>query len=154
MGHLYGGGLAKFYESQVGDLISLLERKVRQAHTLNIDKYLKLCEQLGKEPDPREMPLEDSDFPEDVQVAFFIYSLLKDKWEGMSGMYMGKDWSDVPLLLDIYDIEDRRTTVFIMKLYENIVMKDSAEREEKKQKREQNRKSSKRGSYTYNVKGR
>ena len=31
--------------------------------------------QLGQEPDPSKMPLNPSDFPEEVQVAFFMFSL-------------------------------------------------------------------------------
>ena len=37
-----------------------------------------LCEQLGQEPDPDKMPLELSDFPGEVQVAFFMFSLLPE----------------------------------------------------------------------------
>ena len=38
------------------------------------------------------MPLEASAFPYEVQVAFFMFDLLSDRWDGMSGMYLGKDW--------------------------------------------------------------
>ena len=49
-----------------------------------------LCEQLGQEPDPEKMPLETSVFPHEVQVAFFIFELLPDKWDGMSGYYFAR----------------------------------------------------------------
>ena len=42
------------------------------------EKYLRLCEQLGQEPDPAKMPLEISVFPEEVQVAFFVYDRLSE----------------------------------------------------------------------------
>jgi hypothetical protein len=51
-----------------------------------------LCEQLGQDPDPNKMPLEASAFPYEVQVAFFMFDLLSDRWDGMSGTYLGKDW--------------------------------------------------------------
>ena len=74
-----------------------------------------MCEQLGQEPDPEKMPPALENYPYEVQLAFFIYSLLQDTWDGMSGMYMGKNMSGLGELLDIYEIEDRKTVVFFMK---------------------------------------
>jgi hypothetical protein len=54
-------------------------------------------------------------YPYEVQLAFFIYSLLQDTWDGMSGMYMGKNMAGLGELLDIYEIEDKKTVVFFMK---------------------------------------
>lgn len=61
------------------------------------------------------MPPALDSYPYEVQLAFFIYSLLQDTWDGMSGMYMGKNMSGLGELLDIYEIEDRKTVVFFMK---------------------------------------
>jgi hypothetical protein len=54
-------------------------------------------------------------YPYEVQLAFFMCSLLQDTWDGMSGMYMGKNLSGLGELLDIYEIEDKKTVVFFMK---------------------------------------
>jgi hypothetical protein len=54
-------------------------------------------------------------YPYEVQLAFFIYSLLQDTWDGMSGMYMGKNMAGLGELLDIYEIEEKKTVVFFMK---------------------------------------
>jgi len=35
-------------------------------------RYLEMCEQLGKEPNPEEMPPDINDLPEEVQQAIFI----------------------------------------------------------------------------------
>jgi len=43
-----------------------------------------------------------------VQQAFLIHGLLPDRWEGMSGHYMGKDMSALGSLLDIYEILDKK----------------------------------------------
>lgn len=100
------------------------------------------------------MPLEQADFPADVQVAFFIFSLLEDSWDGSSGTYLGKRWGNVEYLFNLYDIEDPKTTLYIMKLYENIIIEHRAEEAEKKRKAEERRKSSGGGKqYTHNVKG-
>jgi hypothetical protein len=100
-----------------------------------------MCEQLGQEPDPAKMPLDSSDFPEEVQVAFFIFSLLSDNWDGMSGTYLGKDWT--------------QCTLFFMKLYENIIVSYKSEEAEKKRKAEERKAKSAGGGkqYTHNVRG-
>mgnify|MGYP003657029893 CR=1 FL=1 len=47
-------------------------------------------ERLGREPDPAKAPLEKSHFPFEVQIAFFVHSLLPERWDGASGSYLGK----------------------------------------------------------------
>jgi len=79
------------------------------------DEYLIVCERLGKEPDYNKMPIDDKDFPYEVQLAFFIHSLMPDRWEGMSGSYLGKDWGALGALYDIHNIEDKRTVTFFLK---------------------------------------
>ena len=44
-----------------------------------------------------------------------MHDLLPDRWEGMSGSYMGKDYSSFQALLDIYDVEDRKEVCFFLK---------------------------------------
>jgi hypothetical protein len=78
-----------------------------------------ICEQLGEEPDPEKMPPEMEDFPHEVQMAFFIYSLMPDRFEGMSGTYMGKDWAALLPLLEIYEIENKKEVVLFLKHIEN-----------------------------------
>ena len=81
-----------------------------------------MCEQLGKEPDPSEMPPDDMDFPLEVQQAMVIHTVLPDRWDGMSGSYMGKDWSSLSTLLDVYEIEERRLVCFFLKYVESAHM--------------------------------
>ena len=66
----------------------------------NSDVYLDLCEQRGEDPDPDEMPPTVEDYPLEVQVAFLLHDLLPDRWDGMSGSYMGKDFSSIGTLLE------------------------------------------------------
>ena len=54
-------------------------------------------------------------FPLEVQQAFLLHSLLSDRWEGMSGYYMGKDWSPLSQLLDIQEVEDKKTVTYFLK---------------------------------------
>ena len=66
------------------------------------------------------MPLNPSDFPEEVQVAFFMFSLLPEHWEGnVSGTYMGKYWDGIEYFFKLYEVDDRKTILYIMKIYES-----------------------------------
>ena len=100
------------------------------------------------------MPLDASSFPIEVQVAFFIFDLLSDNWEGMSGSYLGKDWADVNYLMELYEVESPKEVIFFAKTYERLLMAYRAEEAEKKRKAEE-RKSRAGGNktYTHNVKG-
>ena len=73
-----------------------------------------MCRQLGKEPDPERIPVSINDFPEEVQYAFLIFQLMPDRWDGMSGSYMGKDWSSAEFFLKLYDIEEKKIVVFFI----------------------------------------
>ena len=81
-----------------------------------------MCEQLGQDPDPTQMPPADDDFPLEVQQAMVIHTVLPDRWDGMSGSYMGKDWSALATLLEVYEIEERRIVCFFLKYVENAHM--------------------------------
>lgn len=120
---------------------------------MDVDKYLRICEQLGEEPDPEKMPPDPTDFPVEVQVAFFIFEMLEDHWEGMSGTYMGKHWTSINALFDIYEITDRKTTLYIMKMYESILVSARADKAEKKRKADERKSASGGKNYTHNIKG-
>ena len=55
------------------------------------------------------------DFPSEVQEAFLVHSCLPDRWDGTSGMFMGKDWAALGTLLDVFSIEDKKTVVWFLK---------------------------------------
>ena len=99
------------------------------------------------------MPLDASEFPEEVQVAFFMFSFLPDNWDGASGTYLGKNWAQCLQLFEIYEIQDHKTTMYFMKMYEAILVKHRMEKAEEKRKQEE-RKSQQAGkTYTHNVRG-
>ena len=102
------------------------------------------------------MPLTTGDLPPEVQVAFFIYSSLSDVWEGMSGTFLGKDWSFLEYLFDLHEIEDRRTTFFFAKAIEEEFKKYYSEESEKRRKAEERKAKTSAGpgkNYSYNVSG-
>lgn len=52
-----------------------------------------MCEALGSDPVDSETPVDFEDLPLTVQQILEIYSYLPDRWEGMSGTFMGKDYT-------------------------------------------------------------
>ncbi len=107
----------KFYEDQVEQILGLLEKQFKEGQ-LPLDTYLEICEQKGIEPDPDEMPPTTGDYPPEVQVAFLLHDLMPDRWDGMSGSYFGKDMSALDLLLETWNVEDKKTTIFFIKQIE------------------------------------
>ena len=99
------------------------------------------------------MPLEPSDFPEEVQVAFFMFSLLPDHYEGMSGTYMGKYWDGIDYFFKLYEIDTPRVILYFKKLYETELVMYPAEKAEQKRKADERKSKSGGKNYTHNVKG-
>lgn len=145
--------LRKFYWEQVAATVKLLERFVKQGDSINVDTYLKMCEQLGEEPDPEKMPLETSDFPAEVQVAFLLFGYLSDRFEGMSGTYMGKDWSEIEHLFKLYKVDEPQVIHHFMKMYEGLLVQHRAEKSERKRKAEERKSAGGGKNFTHNVKG-
>jgi hypothetical protein len=87
------------------------------------------------------MPVTVDQYPLEVQQAFLIHDLLPDRWDGMSGSYFGKDMSALGSLLDIWEIEDKRTIVYFIKHIEaRKVDKINKELEQKRKARERSSK--------------
>lgn len=63
-----------------------------------------MCEALGSEPVEEDIPVEFADLPDEVQQSLEVYSYLPDRWEGMSGTFLGKDYSIVFDLFNTFDI--------------------------------------------------
>ena len=101
------------------------------------------------------MPLELSEFPEEVQVAFFMFSLLPDHWEGMSGTYLGKYWNGIDYFFNVYGVENPRVILYLMKLYESIIVENRAKISERKRKQSEQKsnKASGEKTYAHNIKG-
>ena len=100
------------------------------------------------------MPLETSEFPDEVQVAFLISGYLSDRWDGMSGTYLGKDWSTVNPLFDLFEIENRKIILYFMKLWEGIVVRNKSEEQSRKRKADERKRHQSSGkTYTHNVQG-
>ncbi len=83
--------------------------------------YYDMCEMLGSEPLLEEIPVEYQDFLIDVQEALGIYHSLKDEWDAMNGIYLGKSYAGI---LDIFTIlevpvEDHKTMYKLIGIIDN-----------------------------------
>ncbi len=63
---------------------------------------------MGWEPNEEEMPKDPGFLPFEVQTALLVFNILPDKFEGMSGTWMGKDFSALEAIMNIYDIDNRK----------------------------------------------
>lgn len=103
------------------------------------DKYLTMCEQLGRDPNPDEIPPDWDDFPEIVQSAINIFNMMGDRVYPEIG-YIGKDYTNLPQYIEIYDIEDKDFLLEILHWLDSRAIKKSSEelkREYDKLKRKQ-----------------
>jgi hypothetical protein len=75
------------------------------------DAYFEMCEALGTEPVDDEIPIDFEDLYIDVQEAMGIYHKLRDEWDTMNGVYLGKNYVGLVDILELLDVpvEDRRT---------------------------------------------
>ena len=67
-------------------------------------------------------------------MAFFIYALMPDRWDGASGTYLGKDWSSLNTLYSIYEIEDQKTVTMFIAEIQSIYVEQTNNEIEKKRK--------------------
>ena len=100
------------------------------------------------------MPLDLSELPEEVQVAFFMFGLLPDHYEGMSGTYMGKYWDGIEYYFNLYKIEEPKVILYLMKMYEVALVNYKAEKAEQKRKAEERKSKASGGkNYAHNIQG-
>ena len=78
---------------------------------------------------------------------------MPDRWEGMSGSYMGKEWSSIDFFLNLFGIEDKKTVVFFISRIEYFRVQQLNEKMEKKRKAEERKAKSGGKQYTHNVQG-
>jgi len=90
------------------------------------DKYLSMCEQLGREPDPNECPPDLEDFPELVINAMNTFNMLGDRVYPEIG-FIGKDYTNLKHFIEIYDIADTELFLEIMTYLESRAVKHSQE---------------------------
>jgi len=101
------------------------------------ERYFKMCEQMGQEPNEDEIPPDFEDFPSIAIDAMNTFSMLGDKVVPDIG-YLGKDFTNLPHYMDIYEVEDKELFLEILTYLESRAINHSQEqlkREREKLKR-------------------
>jgi hypothetical protein len=101
------------------------------------ERYFKMCEQMDKEPDPKEIPPDMEDFPDIAIHALNTFSNLGDRLVPDVG-YMGKDFTNLPYYMKFYGVEDEQLFLEILTWLESRAIDrshESMKREREKLKR-------------------
>jgi hypothetical protein len=72
------------------------------------EQYFAMCEQMGWEPREDEIPKDLATLPYESQIALILFNMLPDRIDGMSGSWLGKDFSCLEVFMNIYEVENRR----------------------------------------------
>ena len=96
---------------------------------------------MGWEPEDDKLPIDPSTLSLEAQQTLILLNSLPDKWEGMSGSWMGKDYSGLSAIMDIYEIDDRRAVFELLQQCEHELGKFY----QQKQKQEESLAKAKRG---------
>lgn len=74
-----------------------------------------MCEQTGEEIDWERCPPDTEDFPDAVLQSISIFNALGDRVYGDVG-YVGKDYTNLSFLFDLYYIEGQRERDWLFEL--------------------------------------
>jgi len=83
------------------------------------DKYLRVVEEMGKEPDFDKMPLDYSDLCPDAQIAVNIYNRLGNRVYGDVG-FVGKDYTNLPILIEIFQITNKDLLIDLLNVMDSV----------------------------------
>ena len=90
------------------------------------DKYFTMMEQLGQEPKDNEIPPDWEDLPEIFVSAVNSFNMLGDRMYPEIG-YTGKDYTNLPYYIDLYDIQDTAYFLEILSWLDSRAIKKSSE---------------------------
>jgi hypothetical protein len=116
-----------FVQEEKESLLKRLENLYVNLDTgMTQEKYLNICEQLGQEPNPDKMPPAWEDLPEIAQTAINTFNALGDRVYPEIG-YVGKDYTNLSILIDIYGIEDTDYFIEILNWLDARAIKKSSD---------------------------
>ena len=86
---------------------------------ISAEQYFAICEQMGVEPKEEDIPQDPSTFSLEAQQALILMNALPDIWEGMNGIWLGKNYNGLFEIMDLYDITSRREVFELLKVCED-----------------------------------
>jgi hypothetical protein len=72
---------------------------------MTAEQYFDMCEQMGYEPIEEEIPKSFEDLPFTCQISLIIFNALPDRVGGMSGIWLGKDFSALEYIMYLYEVD-------------------------------------------------
>ena len=99
---------------------------------MTTEQYLMMCEQMGWEPEEDQMPKTADHLSHDIQVALLLYQILPDKVDSMGGLWLGKDFSGLGDIMEIYGVH-KDIDIFELLL---VAISETADFHEKRRKAE------------------
>lgn len=92
---------------------------------------------MGTEPIEDEIPVDFSDFPIEMQQALLFYNKFPDIYEGMSGVFLGKNFSSAEFIFNSFDItlKERASLLDLMLLIDSCRAEILAEKVKAKSKK-------------------
>ena len=73
---------------------------------------------MGVEPKEEDIPKDPSTFSLEAQQSLVVMNALPDNWDGMNGVWLGKDYSGLGDILDIFEITRKREVFELLKICE------------------------------------
>ena len=73
---------------------------------------------MGVEPKEEDIPKDPSHFSLEAQQALVLVNVLPDKWEGMSGTWLGKEYAGLLDIMELYQIDDKKQVFELLKVCE------------------------------------
>jgi len=83
---------------------------------------------MGVEPKEEDIPKDPSTFSLEAQQALIMLNVLPDKWEGMIGTWLGKEYAGLLDIMELYQIDDKKQVFELLKVCEDELGKFYAER--------------------------
>ena len=114
-------------QSQKEQALKRLERMYKNLDTgMTRNKYLDMCEQLGKEPSDKEIPPDWDDFPELVRDAINTFNQLGDRVFPEIG-YVGKDYQNLKYFIEFYRVDDVEFYLEVLSWLDSRAIKKSSQ---------------------------
>ena len=83
---------------------------------------------MGVDPKEEDIPKDPSTFSLEAQQALVVMNALPDTWDGMNGIWLGKDYSGLGDILDIFEIFNKREVFELLKICEEELAKFYAQK--------------------------
>ena len=90
---------------------------------MDTEQYFAMCEQMGWEPNESEIPVTPDNFSVEAQDALVLFDVLPDRWDGVNGVWLGKDYSALATTFELYATNNPRESFELLRHCEQVASK-------------------------------